>query len=191
MSLVFSFTSFGSIMSGISHEKFAEPMLEGEEFLQEYIDQLKPLLKDGTIPNLGEKKEFQVYSIKGSGFGSHKSIVLSADGQRFFSVELGFITVDGEKRIYPVTRKIPSSIKDKLTSLGKIEATSGDLISKAIALMKKFGSYFKWCNNCQDYCNYYLEEIGLSKAQTLTDGDKGIILGFAAAILVILYKLLR
>ncbi|XP_028408183.1 uncharacterized protein LOC114540365 [Dendronephthya gigantea] len=160
-------------MSDISHEKFAEPMLEGEQFLQGYIDTLKELLRDGTIPDLKEKNEFQVYSIKGSGFGSHKSIVLSPDGKRFFSVELGFITVDGEKRIYPVTRKIPSDIKDKLVPLGKIEATSGDLISKAVAIMKKFGSYFKWTNNCHDYCNLYLEEIGLKKAQTLTDGDKG------------------
>ena len=171
-----------------SKEKFAEPMLEGDDYLQSYVKKLKPLLKDGTIPKLDKEESFEVYSIKGSDFGSHKSIVLSADGQRFFSVELGFITIDGEKRIYPVTQKIPSNLKGKLVYHGKIKATSGDLIAKAVAVMKNFGSYFKWCNNCQDYCNYYLDEIGLSNAKTLTDGDKVTIVGIAAVILAVILK---
>ena len=171
-----------------SQEKFAEPMLEGDDYLKSYIEELKPLLKDGTIPDLKKEESFEVCSIKGSDFGSHKSIVLSADGQRFFSIELGFITVDGEKRIYPVTRKISSNLKGKLVYHGKIKATSGDLISKAIAMMKNFGTYFKWCNNCQDYCNYYLDEIGLSDAKSLTDGDKVTIVGIAVLILAIIVK---
>lgn len=57
--------------------------------------------------------------------------------------------------------------------------------------MKNFGNYFKLCNNCQDYCNYYLEEIGLGDAKTLTDGDKLTLVGIAGGILILLLKLLH
>lgn len=170
-------------MSDVSHEKFAEPMLEDNTFLGDYKKKLKTLLKEGSIPKLDEKKTFKVYSIKGSSFGAHKSIVLTADDQHFFTVELGFITVDGVKRIYPVTRKLSVTTKEKLVYHGEIEGTAGDLISKAVGIMKKFGNYFKFCNNCQNYCNHYLDEIGLGAAKTLTDGDKAALVVIAAGIL--------
>lgn len=57
--------------------------------------------------------------------------------------------------------------------LGTIDAKAGqDLIGKAVAVMKHFGSYFKLCNNCQDFCNMYVEAFGLREGKRLTDGDK-------------------
>lgn len=75
--------------------------------------------------------------------------------------------------------------------LGTITATGQDLITKAVAVMKHFGSYFKLCNNCQDYCNMYAEAIGLQGARSLTDGDKLTLTGLAAAILVFLVAVMR
>ena len=170
---------------------FAEPMLDTEEYLEEYREQLVDLDKKGLLPGLDVNLTYKVYSIRGSEFGAHKSIVLTTDDEHFVTVELGFIGVDGEKHIYPVTRSLDKSMRSKMEDLGAIKAKGEDLIVKAVAVMKYFGSYFKLCNNCQDYCNYYLKAIGLKKAQTLTDGDKAKIAGIVAAIVAFLFAMLR
>ena len=174
-----------------SSEVFAAPMLDTEEYLQKYKQQLIELNNKGLLPQLNLKLEYKVYSIRGSEFGAHKSIVLTTDDEHVGTVELGFIKVNGKKHIYPVTRSIDKSAKSKMEYLGKIEATGKDLIGKAVAVMKKFGSYFKLCNNCQDYCNKYTEAIGLKQAQTLTDGDKVALAGLVAAIVAFLFAIMR
>ena len=166
-------------------------MLDTKEYLQKYKQQLIELNDKGLLPQLNLKLEYKVYSIRGSEFGAHKSIVLTTDDEHFVTVELGFIKVNGKKHIYPVTRSIDKSAKAKMEYLGKIEATGKDLIGKAVAVMKKFGSYFKLCNNCQDYCNMYMESIGLKQAQTITDGDKVALVGIAAAIVAFLFAFMR
>ena len=176
-----------------SSEIFAEPMLDTKDYLQEYKKQLIELDNKGLLPQLNLKLGYKVYSIRGSGFGAHKSIVLTTDNEHFVTVELGFIKVNGKKHIYPVTRSIDKSAKDKMEYLGEIEATGQELIGKAVAVMKRFGSYFKLCNNCQDYCNKYTEAIGLPRkqAQTLTDGDKVALAGLVAAIVAFLFAVMR
>ena len=170
---------------------FAEPMLDTEDYLKKYKEQLIELDKKGLLPKLDLKLKYKVYSIRGSEFGAHKSIVLTTDDKHFVTVELGFLTVNGKKHIYPVTRSIDRSRMAKMEYLGMIEETGQQLIGKAVAVMKKFGSYFKLCNNCQDYCNMYVEAIGLKQAQKLTDGDKAKIAGFLAAIVAFLFAVMR
>ena len=170
---------------------FAEPMLDGDKYLQKYKDQLIELDKKGLLPRLDKTLTYNVYSIRGSEFGAHKSIVLTTDDKHFLTVELGFIKVDGKKHIYPVTRQLHESNKSKLEYLGKINAKGEDLIGKAVAVMKRFGSYFKFCKNCQDFCNMYVEAIGLKQAQSLTDGDKVAITAILAGIIVFLFVILR
>ena len=154
---------------------FAEPMLDTEQYLEKYKQQLIELGKQNLLPNLNKKLKYKVYSIQGGNFGAHKSIVLTTNDEQFVSVELGFIKIDGKKHIYPVTRKIDKALKPKMEYLGEIEDTDINLIGKKVAVMKRFGNYFKFCNNCQNFCNMYTEAIGLKQAQTLTDRDKVII----------------
>ena len=174
-----------------SSDIFAEPMLDTDHYLQEYKEQLTELDKEGLLPRLNLKLGYKVYSLRGSKFGAHKSIVLTTDDEHFVTVELGFIKVNGKKHIYPVTRSVDKSALAKMEYLGKVEATGQELIGKAIAVMKKFGSYFKFCNNCQDYCNMYTEAIGLKQSQTLTDGDKVALAGLVAAIVAFLFAVMR
>ena len=166
-------------------------MLDTEEYLQEYKDQLIDLDKKGLLPRLDVNLTYKVYTIRASQFGAHKSIVLSTDDEHFITVELGFITVDGKKHIYPVTRQLSKSAKAKMEYLGTINAKGEDLIGKAVAVMRHFGSYFKFCNNCQNFCNMYAEAIGLKNAQTLTDGDKATIIGILAGIVVFLFAIFQ
>ena len=170
---------------------FAEPMLDADEYLEEYKQQLIELDEQGLLPNLNTKLKYKVYSIQGSSFGAHKSIVLTTNDEQFVSVELGFIVIDGRKHIYPVTKKIDKALKPKMEYLGVIEATGEDLIGKAVAVMKHFGNYFKFCNNCQNFCNMYTEAIGLKQAQTLTDGDKAVIIALIGGIIAFLFAFMR
>ena len=174
-----------------SNEIFPAPMLDTDDHLDEYIKQLTELDQKGLLPPLDSKLEYKVYSIRGSEFGAHKSIVLTTDDEHFVTVELGFIKVNGKKHIYPVTRAMNKSAKAKMEYLGKIETTGQELIEKAVAVTKKFGSYFKFCNNCQDFCNMYTKAIGLKQAQRLTDGDKATVIGLLAAIVSFLFAVIR
>lgn len=170
----------------VCNDVFAEPMLDEDEYLDKYLKQLRSLNEEGLLPDLKKEMVYKVYSIQGSDWGAHKSIVLTTNDKNFVTVELGFIKIDGKKRIYPVTRSLKPASKANLTFHGEIKTTGGKLISKAVATMKKFGSYFKFCNNCQDYCNLYLESIGLGKEKKLTDGDKAILVTIAGAVLLLI-----
>lgn len=175
------------------NDVFAEPMLENDEtFLEDYSDDLRALQEAGDLPSdLKKKMTYKVYSLEGSGCGSHRSIVLSTDDQRFFSIELGFIyTVDGVKRIYPVTRKIDARLKDKFEYHGTVTMSTGTLLARGVATLKKFGNYFKFCNNCQSYCNYYLEAIGLGHTKKFTDGEKASLISIAAGLFAMLLMLI-
>ena len=173
------------------NDVFAEPMLDTEQYLEKYKQQLIELDKQNLLPNLNTKMKYKVYSIQGSRFGSHKSIVLTTNDEQYVSVELGFIKIDGKKHIYPATEKIDKALKPKMKYLGVIEATGEDLIGKAVAVMKHFGSYFKYRNNCQNFCNMYIEAIGLKQAQTLTDADKAAIIAIIGGIIAFLFAFMR
>ena len=149
---------------------YVEPMLVDDKHLEEYFTQITGLGEKGLLPDLDEPLTYKVYSISGSHFGTHKSIVLTTNDKHFITVELDFKTFDDKKHIYPRTRELPSSIKPHLKEIGEIKAKGLDLIVKAVAVMKRFGSYNKLSNNCQDFCNKYLEAIGLKGS--LTDVDK-------------------
>ena len=170
---------------------FAEPMLDTEEYLKKYMQQLIKLGEQGLLPDLTETLRYKVYSIQGSRFGSHKSIVLTTNGEQFVSVELGFIEIDGRKHIYPATEKIDKALKPTMKYLGEIEATGEYLIGKAVEVMKHFGSYFKYRNNCQNFCNKYLEAIGLEQAQTLTDAAKAAIITIIGCIIAFVFAFMR
>lgn len=165
-------------------------MLDTEEYLDKYLQQLVELDKKGLLPKLDEERKYKVYSIQGSGFGAHKAIVLTIDDEHFLTVELNFTEVKGVKHIYPATKALSKSLKHKMQYLGTITAEGRVLIAKAIAVMKHFGNYFKFCNNCQDYCNKYAAAIGLEGAQSLTTGEKTVLIGLVAAILALLVTVL-
>ena len=153
-----------------SSDIFAEPMLDTEDYLEEYRQQLNELDKEG--------QEYKVYSFLGGKFGAHKSIVLTTDDEHFVTVELGFREVNDKKHIYPVTRSIDKSAKAKMEYHGVIQATGQELIGKAVTAMKL-------CKNCQDYYNIYLKVIGLKHARKLTDRDKVTVAVIVATIAIV------
>ena len=172
-----------------STDVFAEPMLDSDEYLEEYKKQLTELDKKGLLPNLDAILTYKVYSFSGSDFGAHKSIVLTTTDKHFVTVELGFMIVDGKKHIFPRTRELHPSNQPKLKYLGTTVAKGQDLIAKAVAVMKRFGKYFKFAKNCQDFCNMYVEAIGVKGGQRLTDGDKVALTSMLAGIIAFLFAM--
>ena len=178
-------------MDKLCSDVFAEPMLDNDDFLRDYAEALQSLQDQKVLPrDMKEEMPFKVYSIEGSGCGPHRSVVLSSNDKTFFTVELGLIKVHGTKRIYPVTEEFDASKKSKLSYHGEVKMSAGTLISRAVATMKKFGSYFKFCNNCQHFCNCYLESIGLGETKKLTDSEKTTLVAMAVTLLGILLMLL-
>ena len=167
-----------------SAEIFAEPMLDSDEYLEKFKKQVNELKRKGLLQKSDATLTYKVYSIHGSDFGAHKSIVLTTDEKHFITVELGFTVVNGKKHIYPVTRELHPSNKPKLEFLGTIDAKGQDLLAKAVDVMKRFGNYFKFCKNCQNFCDKYVEAIGLKKAKSLTEDDMSAIAAILTGILV-------
>ena len=170
-----------------STDVFAEPLLDSDEYLEKYKKQLTKLDEKGLLPKLDLTLTYKVYSFRGSDFGAHKSIVLTTTDKHFVTVELGFMEVDGKKHIYPVTRELHPSNKPKLEYLGTTEAKGQDLIAKAVAAMKRFGKYFKFAKNCQDFCNMYVEAIGVKGARRLTDCNKVELISMLGEIIAFLF----
>ena len=165
-------------------EIFAEPMLDSDEYLEKFKKQVNELERKGLLQKFAATLTYKVYSIHGSDFGAHKSIVLTTDDKHFITVELGFTVVNGKKHIYPVTRELHPSNKPKLEFLGTIDAKGQDLLAKAVDVTKRFGNYFKFCKNCQNFCDKYVEAIGLKKAKSLTEDDMSAIAAILTGILV-------
>lgn len=176
----------------LCNDVFAEPMLEDDgTFLEKYVKTLRKLQNKGVLPSdLKKEISYKVYSVEGSSCGAHRSIVLSSDDKRFFSIELGFIKVDGTNRIYPVTREIDPGLQPKFAFHGTVTMSTGKLLGRAVAVLKKFGNYFKFCNNCQDYCNYFLESIGLGETKKMTDAQKTSLITLAAGLCAIVLMLI-
>ena len=84
---------------------FAEPMLDTDENLNMYVKQLVEFDKKGLLPKLDEERQYKVYSTKGSGFGAHKSIVLTTDDEHFLTVELNFMVVSS--KVFETQNTIP------------------------------------------------------------------------------------
>ena len=169
---------------------YAEPMLDTEEYLMKYIEDLKKLLEENVLPDLGMKLEYQVYTLKG-GFAGHRSIIFTINDEQFFSVELTVRKYLGVERIYPQTKEIGKHRKSEMEHLGVIKATGNFLINKAIAVMKSFDYYFILDKNCQYFCNKYLVAIGLQEAQLVTDADIATKIAVFALIIAFLYVFLR
>ena len=61
------------------------------------------------------------------------------------------------------------------------------MIGKAVAVMKRFGKYFKFAKNCQDFCNMYVEAIGVKGARRLTDFNEVELTSMFGGIIAVLF----
>lgn len=139
----------------------ANPVLTDQKHIDEYWEQLRELGRQGMLPDLSEKLQYYVYTIKAGGVCGHKSVVLSSNNIHFVTVELGFYNNDGKWHVKPVTKALAAKNHSKLSFHGKVGKTGHQLINTALDVMKKFGKYHRLFRNCHDYCRMFITANGL------------------------------
>lgn len=136
-------------------------MLTDQKHIDEYWEQLHELGRQGMLPDLSEKLQYYVYTIKAGGVCGHKSVVLSSNNIHFVTVELGFYETDGKYHVQPVTKALAAEHHSKLSFHGKVVKTGHQLINTALDVMKKFGKYNRLFRNCHNYCDMFIAANGL------------------------------
>jgi hypothetical protein len=101
----------------------------------------------------------------------HKVVYFTLDHQNFATVELCMKCINKEKyTIYPHSQHIPPNeekiqqmeyVGSKQFSTGNLSSAPAHFVNIAVQTMLKFGGYNFFVNNCQDYVDTYLDNIGL------------------------------
>lgn len=128
------------------------------------------------------------------GFLGSERIVLSHE-DKFFTLELNFkesgCKVCGKMAVYPLTR-VYEAPKEILERCGEVTESARVLLTRGCNMASDFGHYNMVFNNCQNFCNKYLDHIGLGQQKKPTDLQKGLSwLGtVAGAAMVMAYTVL-
>lgn len=151
----------------------AEPFAENNVTKQILKDQQKKLARNGLLPeDMDTAYTFSVYWLQ-SDFARHASIVYSPDGEHFLTAELQwYFDRNGTRRCLPWVNGFKMSEhkdrRSKMTLCGWVRVSTSLIIAAGVLAMRRFGKYGKLTNNCQNYCNLVLAELGLPQQWTDT-----------------------
>ena len=142
----------------------AKPFVWSDEAKQDIKDTWREI--DDALPcDLKAPYLFTVYWW--SSTYTHTSLVFTSDEHHFCTAELGFSgsEADGTLRVRPYSEALDRERVERCRGgwkkIGHVYRSTNDLISTGLQEISKFGAYHKIKNNCQDYCNLLLEELGL------------------------------
>ena len=149
----------------------AQAFPDNEETKEILKNNKQKLIESGFAPaDLSEKYNFTVYWLQPSRFGSHASIVFTSNGEHCVTAEIGWYTPEGQCHVLPnsIWFKLSehSERTKNMTKCGTVYKSCNELIEAGISAAKRLGTYGKYTNNCQNYCNYVLELIGLGRRWT-------------------------
>lgn len=129
-----------------------------------------------------EVRRYQISVYRGQGFGEHHYIVVSDGVHEDITLEL---TVGGEKSNILLSQekviaevKIYRGRKSDLENKGVVECTLHTLTEVAANILRRNPYYNLISNNCQDFCNKFLN--ALQQETYMTDPRKAEIAGGAA-----------
>ena len=152
-----------------------------------FVDKLKKNPSYGSI--LKEYLEYEVYVHRSGFFGDfHHKVVMRA--KRY---KLGYVTMElGKNESY--TQIVAESImfqgdESELELKGTIEGYLEEFAVLAMDILIGMGRYALAGNNCQNFCNKFLEKVGLEDGQYMTTAKKAAI-GTAVGVGVTLGGLL-
>ena len=119
---------------------------------------------------LTKRMDIDVYILRGNFWQDlcHDAVVLKAPKYGYVTMELSF---DKDNRMVPLAKKYEDGIGKLNSKAGTLpKTTMQSLAIKAgliLADMRQEG-YRLMNNNCQDFCNRFLKEVGLVDAQYVT-----------------------
>ena len=113
---------------------------------------------------LYENMRFSVYLHRGGVSGNfHDRIVI-------MNVKYGFVTLELSKdeihgKIVPKCVQFQGEVA-KLVLKVEVECTFASLAEEAITILRNMGEYSAFGNNCQNFCNYFLEVMEAPQYKT-------------------------
>lgn len=134
-----------------------------------FIPQLK---KTPYGPILDQRLSYGVFVHKTTFLGNfHHRIVLCDKGAKY-----GYITLELGKtptalNVAPLCQEYHGDTDD-LEFKGTVEATMRELADVAINILREMGDYGLFGNNCQNFCNKFLERVNLVEGQYWTTPQK-------------------
>lgn len=150
----------------------ADAFVDNDDTAELLQRQQEKLARDGFLPaDMNECYNFDVYWLQGR-FARHASIVFTSNGEHCVTAELQWYTGTGTHTCLPWANgfKMSEHRHRRMERRGTVWRSARQIIKAGIRAMKRFGEYGKLTNNCQDYCNLVLDELGLQ--QRLTDTDR-------------------
>lgn len=125
---------------------------------------------------LKERMKFTIYVHReGIQRNFHHKIVVANQKHGFITLELSM----NEKRVVPVCEQFHGEVKE-LEWKKEVECTFEELAKDAIELLRNMGRYSLISNNCQNFCNSFLDTI--EAPQYMTTAKQAAIIGAGIGI---------
>lgn len=134
---------------------------------------------------MDETRRYQILVYRGNSFGQHHYVVVSDGVNQDITLEL---TVAGEKSgILSGKEKVIAAVnifrgrKSELEDKGVVECSLHMLTEIAADIIRRNTYYNLFNNNCQDFCNMFLD--ALNKQTYMTDPRKAMVGGTGTGII--------
>ena len=129
---------------------------------------------------LDERMKYNIYVHKEGLSGNfHHSIVVRDAQEKYEYVTLELGKEGG--RVVPRCRQFQGRTKN-LQWRKEVESTFREMCREAIEILRSMGSYFLFGNNCQNFCNYFLESMNAEKYMTTVSKLGLVVAGIVGAL---------
>ena len=139
------------------------------------------------MPSLDQRTKYKVYTLRSRKQG-HISVVFSHQDSHFIAISL---IVDQEEDATPAKAYPSAQILDpdehvaKLKFCDELEINANQILKFATQTMEQFGDYNLLTNNCQNYADKFLKNLGV-KNRLCTDLTQASIVAGTTGILAFL-----
>ena len=127
---------------------------------------------------LDERMKYNIYVHKAGFSGNFHHAIVVCDVEEkyeYVTLELG-----KEGRVVPRCQQFQGKKRD-LNFRKEVECTFREMCQEAIEILRRMGSYLLLGNNCQNFCNHFLESMGAKKYMT-TASQLGVGLAIGAVV---------
>eukprot|EP00112_Aurelia_sp_Birch-Aquarium-sp1_P012967 Seg2731.4 transcript_id=Seg2731.4/GoldUCD/mRNA.D3Y31 product="hypothetical protein" protein_id=Seg2731.4/GoldUCD/D3Y31 len=164
-------------MSSCCTEWNAQSAIGSKDATMRLREPWERLANIGELPGLEQQSRYKIYTLRSEKYAGHISVVFSHEDRRFIAISLNVEEKSdaGPARAYPVTQILDShKHAAKLVFCGELTSSANQILAFATQAMKQLGDYNWLTNNCQDYANKFLKNLGIED-RPMTDVTKGTI----------------
>ena len=158
-------------MSNCCTDWYAKCAIGSPDTISRLREPWERLANSGALPGLEEQTRYKVYTLRSQQFGGHVSVVISHEDKHFIAISL-VIKKSPAARAFPAAQILDSGIAAKLVFCAELTGSANQILAFATQAMNQLGDYNWVTNNCQDYANKFLKNLGIDEVP-VTDATKG------------------